>query len=559
VEDGVRGDTMRLPLWLAALLAVLGLLLAACPETGPDPDVPDDEEPAAVDPPDDEPVRGGTLRVALSADPGHLNPAITTAGAVHFATHLLYNGLVDLDDDLEPVPELAADWRIEDDGATYVFHLRDDVFWHDGVPFTSADVKFSFENVLLELNARTAGLAAILESIETPDEHTVVFRFTDPYAPFLRQLDVGEAPIVPRHVFEGDDLPEHPANVEPVGTGPFRFVSYAPDSEIVYERNESYWRDDLPHLDRIVMRIIPEAASQVIALEAGEIDWVWRVPGPDVGRLAESADVELMETFRASGAVNCPMTLTFNLDRPALQDVDVRRAVAHAINREQFVERILFGQGVVPQAPFHSATWAHAPEVDLPGFDPEESRRLLEDAGWVEEDGRLVADGVEGVPDGSPFEIDFVHFPTFAEYGELLRAQLRDIGIEVELRVLEPPVFVPTVFEERDFDTNIISFCQGPDPEIGMRRQFHSSQIGPVPFSNAAGYANDRADELSDLARTTIDEDDRRAYYRELQEILAEDLPYFWITEPLFTVAHAAECRAFKPYSHYAEEAFCRR
>lgn len=548
---------------LLALLAIAALVLAACPTDEPDApdpdDTPDVEEPASDD---DEVVRGGTLNVALSSDPGQLNPAITTSGAVHFATHLLYNGLVDLDEDLEPVPELAESWEIEDDGATYVFHLREDVVWHDGEPFTSADVRYSFEEVLTEFHARTAAsVGAVLEEIETPDDHTVIFRFEHPYAPLLQQLDVGEAPIVPRHVFEGTDPLENPANMEPVGTGPFQFVSYTPDSEIVLERNPDYFRgDDWPFLDRVVMRIIPDAGSQIVALEGGEVDWVWRVPGPDLERLDADPEIELVGTFRGAGAVNCPMTMTFNLERPTFQDVTTRTAIAHAIDREQFVERVLFGAGRVPTAPIHSAMeWAHADDVQLPEFDRARAEELLDEAGWVrEDDGTRVAQDVDGVENGTPFEIDFLHFPTFVEYAELLRAQLREVGIEVEMRTLEPPVFVETVFTERDFDTNIISFCQGPDPEIGVRRQVDSDNIGDIPFSNAAAYRNDRVDEIFQEALLTVDRDERAELYREYQHIVAEELPYFWITEPEFTVGHRAECEGFKPYSHFAEAAFCR-
>lgn len=379
---------------LVIYVGILALVLAACapadddaPDTDTDIDEVDDVDEPDEEPdeaPDDEPVQaeGGTLRVALSIDPGQLNPAITTAGTVHFATHLLYNGLVDLDEDLEPVPELAVSWDIEDDGALYRFHLRDDVVWHDGEPFTSADVQYSFEEVLLEFHARTrASVGGALESIETPDEHTVEFHFTEPYAPLLQQLDVGEAPIVPRHIFEGTDPQENPANTDPVGTGPFSFVSYTPDSEIVLEANRDYFREG-PFLDGVVMRIIPEQSSQVIALEAGEIDWVWRVTGPDLERLDADPNFELLSTFRGAGAVNCPMTMGFNHDREILQDERLRFAIAHALDREQFVDRVLFGAGRVPTAPIHSAMeWAHADGIDLPDFDRDRAAELLDEIG----------------------------------------------------------------------------------------------------------------------------------------------------------------------------------
>ena len=175
----------------------------------------------------DTPTRGGVLVVAISADPGHLNPAITTSGATHTAAELLYNGLLGRDERGDAIPDLAESWTIEQAGAVYRFRLRNDVTWHDGTRFTSADVKYTFEEVLLKFHARTkASMGGALASIDAPDDRTVVFRFKQPYAPLLMQLDATEAPIIPKHVYQGSDPQTYPANTQPIGTGPFRFTSY---------------------------------------------------------------------------------------------------------------------------------------------------------------------------------------------------------------------------------------------------------------------------------------------------------------------------------------------
>ena len=230
--------------------------------------------------------RGGTLVVAINADPGHLNPAITTSGATHAAAELIYNGLLGRDERGDPLPDLAESWTIEQAGAVYRFRLRDGVTWHDGKPFTAADVKFTFEEVLLKFHARTkASMGGALAGIDAPDDRTVVFRFKQPYAPLLLQLDATEAPIVARHVYQGTDPQTNPANVNPVGTGPFRAVSYRKGAEIRLARNPAYFKPGLPHLDELVMRIIPDAGTQVLALENGEVDFLWGVPGPHQARL----------------------------------------------------------------------------------------------------------------------------------------------------------------------------------------------------------------------------------------------------------------------------------
>lgn len=497
---------------------------------------------------------GGTLAVAISSDPGTLNPAMTTSGAVHTASEIFFNGLVALDENGEPQPELATDWDIADDGQTYTFTLRDDVTWHDGEPFTSADVRFSFEEVLLEFHARTqASMGSALEGIETPDDHTVVFRFSEPYAPLLQQLNVTEAPIVPAHVYEGaEDLETHEANTAPIGTGPFVFESYEEGAEIRATANEEYFKDG-PHLDELVMRIIPDEATQLLALENGEVDFLWGVPGPDIARLEDDPSIELGTTPSNPGGSNCIMTVSFNLDRPITSDPEVRRAIGHALDRERFVEQVLFDQGQVAEAPISSGIpWAHAPQTDLPEYDPDEAARLLDEAGWAEGD-----DGIR-TRDGERLSIDFVHFPTFDAYGELYRDQLAEVGIEVDLVALEPPVFAPTVFAEDDFDTNIISYCNGPDPEVGVRRMYDSALIGDVPFTNAAHYANEQVDALLEEASQTVDTDDRTPLYAELQQIVAGDLPYMWLVETLGTRAWNARCSGFQVHTGlFAEQARC--
>jgi peptide/nickel transport system substrate-binding protein len=539
--------------WMAAATAA-GMLVAGCGDT-------DDAGSAAEPTTTSAPTRGGTLVAAIDSDPGQLNPAITTSGGVHTASELMFNGLVGLSPEQKPVPELAESWEVLEDGALYRFDLRDGVTWHDGEPFTSADVKFTFEQMLLPLHARTkASVGAALESVETPDDDTVEFRFAEPYAPLLLQLDVTEAPILPQHVYDGSDVQQNPANRAPIGTGPFVFESYTPDSEIRYTANEDYFKEDLPYLDGVVMRIIPEGGNRVAALEAGEVDWLFGAPGPELARLRDAGDYGFVETSINPGGSNCIMTVSFNLDRPMFQDVDVRRAIGTALDREQFVERVLFGEGRVAEAPISSVIgFAHAEDLDgMPTFDREEAEQLLDEAGWTRDGGGTrTSSGVEGVPDGTPLAFGFTHFPTFAQYGQLLRAQLAEVGAEVELVPLEPAAFGDTVFKARDFDTNVISYCNGVDPEIGVKRMYTTSNIGPVPFSNSSGYRNPDVDELFDEARTTVDEDERTDIYRRLQEQVVEDLPYLWLVETVGTRVHDSACEGFGPAGHFAEGAYC--
>ena len=501
----------------------------------------------------------GVLVAAIGSDPGHLNSAITTNGGVHTAADLLYDGLVELDASLRPVPGLAERWEVEESGALYRFHLRKDVRWHDGRPFTSADVKFTFEELLLRFHARTrASVGPSLHSIETPDAGTVVFRFKQPYAPFLQQVDVVEAPILPKHIYLGTDPLKNPRNLAPIGTGPFRFVSYAPDAEIRYRANRDYFGAK-PGIDELVLRVIPDAGTQVLALEAGEVDWLFSVPGAQLARLRGNPRIRFLRNSLSPGGSNCVTTLAFNLDRPSWADARVRLAIAHAIDRQLFLTRALFGEGRVAETSISSGIKsAHAPDLRSPAFHPQEAARLLDEAGWKIEDGRTrVARGVTGVLEGERLTLAFKYFPNQTDYGNLLRAQLAAIGVEVKLEPLDAPVLVQAVFAQRDFDTALIPYCNGADPEIGVRRMFVSSSVAPIPFSNAAGYKNKEMDALFDRAARSIDPEERRVVYRRIQELALRDLPYIPLVETEGTRAYDQRCQGLNGTSHFAATARC--
>lgn len=511
--------------------------------------------------PDRSATRAEVLVAAIGTDPGQLNPAITTNGSVHTAAALLYDGLVALDDSLRPIPALATRWDVEADGTRYRFHLRQGVQWHDSHPFTSADVVFTFQQLLLRFHARTrASLAPTLLDVAAEDDSTVVFTFRRPYAPLLQQLDVTEAPILPAHVFAAGDPLRHAANLAPVGTGPYRFVSYTPHAEIRYAANARYFAG-APAIPRVVLRVVPDPETQVAALEAGEVDYLYSVPGPARRRLATDPRFRLTRSTTSPGGSNCITTLGFNLDRPILKDVRVRRAIAHAVNRPQFAARILFGAGRAADAPISSAiTWAHAGDLPIPPFDSVAAARLLDDAGWRAQGGRVRrAQGVAGVRAGTPLTLDVAAQPGQASYGELLRAQLRAAGVELRLRTLEPAVFAATVFTDRNFDTAVGAYCNGTDPEIGVRRMYTTASIAPVPFSNMAGYRNPAMDSLFDRASAALDRRVRRALYGEIQRMAVRDQPYVWLVETVGTQAYTARCRGFNSVAHFAATATCSR
>lgn len=519
-------------------------------EEAPAESEPAAEEPAAEPEPaaPDDSRRGGTLVIALSDDPGHFNPGITTGFNVHAVTGSIFNGLVELDDNANPHSDLAERWEVSDDSTRYTFHLADGVRWHDGEPMTSADVKFTFENILLNYHSRTkGGLSGILESIDTPDDTTVVFNFTQPYAALLQRLNSTEAPILPKHVYEGvDDVQTAAANLTPVGTGPFKLESYDIDNKITLVRNDDYFKEGLPYLDRVVMRVIPDQNTQVLALEEGEVDYIWRVPGGEIERLSGDDSIVLHGVNSGPGGGFCIPTLTFNSDRDVFSDLRVRQAIAHAINRDQMLAQVIFGQGRVATGPINSQmAFAYSDDVTTYAYDIDRANALLDEAGYAS--------------DGTRFTMDLLvfSFGDFPKYGEVMRQNLAEVGIDVEVMPLDRSAFIPRVFGERDFDTNIISYCNNTDPSIGVARMYISSNIGDIPFSNGAAYVNPQIDELFDAAASTPDVARRGELYGEIQRILTAELPYLWLVETRFTAGSGANVRGLQANSgHVAETAF---
>lgn len=488
----------------------------------------------------------GTLVVAVDADPTHFNPAITTGAHVHAVADSFFNGLVGLDEALEPEPDLAESWDVSDDGRTYTFHLAN-ATWHDGEPVTSDDVKFTFENVLFKQHARTrSGLGGVVEAIETPDPATVVFRLSAPHPALLRRLDVTEAPILPKHVFEGvEDVTSAAANLAPIGSGPYRFVSYAPSDRVTADVNQDYFKEAGPGVERVVFRVITDPATRILAFEQGEVDFLPGISGADIGRLKARDDTSILSATSGPGGGNCIMTVSFNLEREATADHAVREAVAHAIDRERLLDQVLFGAGKVADAPFSSAIgWVHgAGALEGLAYDPEAAEALLEEAGYTKN-----ADGIR-------LTLDMVHYPNFIKYSELMAQDLKKIGIALEPRPLDREATVDAIFMKRDFDTNLISYCNGVDPEIGIKRMYVSDNIGPVPFSNASAYRNDEVDALFAQAADTPDQTKRAAAYKQIQTILADELPYFWLVETTRNAAHKTAFDGFKPWTgHYLEE-----
>lgn len=458
-----------------------------------------------------EPRQGGTLVVALPANPLTYNPNARPddAGAMIFQN--LFSKLVTLDEHYNVIPDLAQDWDIAEDGLTYTFHLHPEARWHDGEPVTAADVKWTFEAIVANQGI-VAGSLAVIDAIETPDDHTVVLRLAAPNAPLLSNLAWFGVHIMPKHLYDtGEDWLANPAAQEPVGSGPFRFESARIDEHVTLVANPDYY-GGAPYLDRLVFSIIPDPQTAAQALMNGEIDVSITRPSLTQLPVLQNAPGVAVDIAPMPNRYYVPM----NQAREPFQDLRVRQAIAHAINRQEVLNRALQGVGEVAEGFYTPAiAWAYNPDAVPPAYDPDRAEALLDEAGYPRGS------------DGTRLRVTLTIFSggEWADIAAVLSENLRAVGIEVEIVQLDEGAWIQRTVVDRDFDLTLLAGQQGPDPDQ-LRLRF-----GSAGALNMMAYANPDFDDLLAQAAALSDEDQRRELYLEAQRILAADLPFVPLAE----------------------------
>ncbi len=456
----------------------------------------------------------GVAVLGIDNDPPTLNLGTSTDFTAGDVSAKILEGLIWLDPEYNPRPSLATAWRISPDGKTYTFTLRKGVKWHDGKDFTSADVKFTLLEVLAKLHPRAAPVFKNLGvEVDTPDAGTVVVRLQKPYAPFLSQMTVFDAPMLPRHVYEGSNVGTNPANQKPIGTGPFKFAEWKRGASIRLVRNDSYWDAEKPYLQELIFQIIPQATNRVPALQTGEIDELldFYTPKPEIPRLL--AD----KSLAPRRGVNIPALwfLMFNINSPVFSKKEARHALAFAIDRERIVKQVMQGIARPGAGAFGDGfKWLLNQEVGYATkypFDPARAKALLAKAGIKSNTVTL----------RMPFDLNR---PQMRAQSQIIQENLRNVGLEVKLEPLERSVLIDRVAVKREFDMTLASFYSAGDPAIGYTR-LYATNTGTAANTNSSGYSNPKVDELLASAATAADRNARAKSYKELQVILNEDLP----------------------------------
>ena len=477
-----------------------------------------------------EPVPGGTLIFGATGDARHLNPAVQSGGNTGVPGAQIFAGLVRIDDGFEPRPYLAERWSISRDGLSYTFHLVPGARFHDGRPITSDDVAFSL-GVVREHHPFGIAMFDAVASVDTPDPLTAVIRLSRPHPALMQALAAPLMPVIPKHVYGDGRAPgTHPMNATPVGSGPFRFGEWVRGRHLILERNDDFFIEGRPYLDRIVFRIVKEPSVRKLALRKGEIDYFPFNPVRfrDVPGMAANPDLRVSTAgYAALGPLNY---VEFNLRAPPFDDLRVRRAVAYAIDRDYMAETLHGGVPRPGTGPFHHASPFHVDGLNGYPLDLERARDLLDAAGY-----RPDADGVRMtvVLDYPPFHVD--SHTTGAGY---IKSQLKKVGIAVTLRA---PGDLPTWaarIASWDYRFTLNTTWNYPDPVIGVHRLYLCANIRNIVWSNTQGYCNERVDALLREAASAADPARRKALYAEFQGIVTEELPLYFINEePYVTVS----------------------
>lgn len=470
-------------------------------------------------------------------DASNLIPILASDSASHSIAGLIYNGLVKYDKDMNIVGDLAESWDISDDGLVITFHLRKGVKWHDGKPFTAKDVLYTYQ-VTVDPKTPTAYAGDFLKvkKAEVLDDYTFRVTYDKPFAPSLISWS---SAVLPRHLLEGQDITKSSLARHPVGTGPYLFKEWLAGQKIVLVSNADYF-EGRPYVDGHVTRIIPDMATMFLELRARNIDMMGLTPLQYTRQTENNLFRQSFDKYRYLAFAYT--YLGYNLKHPFFADKRVRQAISYAINKEEIISGVLLGLGKPATGPYKPGTWAYNENVKTYSYNPQKAWELLRAAGWTKtnNDGFLEKDG-------RPFTFELVTNQgneTRQKCAEIIQRQLKEVGIDVKIRILEWAAFINDFINKRRFEAVILGWTIPLDPDA--YDVWHSSKTAPEEL-NFISYKNPEVDALLEKARSTFDQKLRKKYYDRFQEILVEDQPYTFLYVPDELVIISKRFRGIEP------------
>ena len=481
------------------------------------------------------PERGGVFREGVAGNPQYINPLLChTHDIDRDLCSLLFRGLTRLDQRGQVVPDLAESWSAPD-GLAYTFRLKENQFWHDGKPVTIDDVLFTIEMMQSLDSPILTDLAELWRSVtvERVDDRAVRLLLDEPFAPFLQFTTVG---LLPKHIWQDvppAELRESPFNLHPVGNGPMRVTSAS--AQYLRLERHPFSSEDIPMVSALEFHFYPDYPSIYAAYTEGELDGVSQVLQSDIPLAQDRTDLQLF-----SAPLSTYVGVTFNLQNPDvlfLQDARVRRALYHALDRERLLEEMVGGHGVLAPSPIPSNNWGHAPDTPSYDYDPDEAQRLLDESGWVDTDG----DGTRD-KDGWPMQFILLTNDDSARIAliEQIAADWQAVGVNANVQSVSFVGLVNDFLVPRRFDAALVSWDIAGDPDPFPL--YHSSQIDTG--QNYGGWANPEADALMTEARSTVDQEKRRALYAQFQHLFAADIPAIPLYYPAYTYGVSERVKA---------------
>lgn len=497
-------------------LTILSLSLSSCRKT----------TQHLIDNKQSGPAYGDMYVSASIGDASYLNPVLASDSASGAINGLVYNGLIKYDKDIRLVGDLAQSWTVSPDGKVITFYLRKNVRWHDGIPFSAKDVKFTYEK-LVDASVKTPYSSdyLLVKELKIIDDYTLRVTYKEPFAPALESWGMG---IIPEHIFSKGDFNSHPANRNPVGTGPYKFKEWKTDEKIVLEANTDYF-EGKPYISRYIYRIIPDQAVQFLELRHESIDDMGLTP--DQWKAYPEFFINYNK-FRYSAFTYT--YLGFNLKNPLFADKKMRKAIAYGINKLEIIDGVLLGMGKAATGPFPAQSWAYNSKIKDYEYNPEKSKELIASLGWeyLARDGYFYKNGRR------------LEFNLLSNQGnkmrslsaEIIQAHLKKIGIKVNIRIIEWSSFVNQFINKKNFDAVILGWGLGRDPD--QYSIWHSGQSKEGGY-NFISYSNPEVDRLLEEGRREFDRSKRLKIYHRVHELIFDDVPYVFLYYPeALTVVH---------------------
>jgi len=469
---------------------------------------------------------GGIFVSASIGEASNLIPWTTGDASSHAVSGRIYRGMLKYDKNLNLVPDMAQSFSISADNLSITFKLNQDITWTDGKPFTAHDVMASY-NTMVDDNTRTpySGDYKLVTKAEVLDDYTFKVHYSEPFAPALSSWTLA---ILPKHMLDGQDINDSTLKESPVGSGAYMLKKWKRGEEIVLESNPSFNEGEAP-ITTLRTRLIPDVDTQFLELKAGNIDTMGLKP-LQFTRLTNSA--QFTNRYAKYKYLSNGYTyMGFNLKNPLFASKEVRQALSYAIPRDEIIQGVLMGQGLPMAGVFKPGTWPYNDALKPYPFNATKAKEMLTQEGWTDSNNDGILDKkINGVLTAFEFTVVTNQGNDLRKMtAELMQRYFSEVGVKMNINVQEWSSFIQNTINKRQFDAFILGWSLSPEPD--PYDIWHSSKTKPSEF-NIVGFSNKKADELMEKARRTFNQEERKIYLDEFQEILHDQQPYLFLYAP---------------------------